>query len=62
MKKIMVTQFEKDIINFIKSHPYLKQQDTEAEVTIEPQSEEPTITIPTVDGEYEGITIKFIYR
>lgn len=48
--------FINDIGNFIKNHEYLKQEDTEAEITNHGE----LITIPTVDGAFESVIIKII--
>lgn len=60
MQNIKIEQFEKEIITFIRNHPYLKEQETKAD--IDHYNGGATITIPTVNGEFERILIKIIYE
>lgn len=62
MQNISLQQFEDDLINFIKSHPYLAEQETEPIISTSPKSDRIFIQIPTVDGDYEliNITIQYI--
>jgi hypothetical protein len=51
--------FENDLINFIKNHKYTKEQ--EAELETHSTEDGTTITIHTVDGDYERIQITIEY-
>ena len=52
-------QFEKDLIRFIKNHPYTKQE-TNGELTIvdKPQEDLLTISLQTPNGDYEELIIR----
>lgn len=54
-------QFEADLIKFIKNHPHTKEQNANPEVIKLPSQDKTLVTMHTVDGDYERITITINY-
>lgn len=60
MAKLTLSKFERDLIKFIKSHPYVIQENANPEVT-QPDKDSRKISLHTVDGDYERIEIDITY-
>ena len=61
MKPTTLTKFENDLIKFIRSHPYTKEQDAPVEVIKLPREDKTKIELHTVNGDYEQIQIILNY-
>lgn len=53
--------FENDLINFIKNHKYIKEQESDVVVNLENESDSILIEIDTINGDYESIEILINY-
>lgn len=60
-KMLTLEKFENDLINFIKSHSYTKEQQAEPEVIRVPEDDFTKITLHTPNGDYEEIAILIKY-
>ena len=53
-----LTQFEQDLIQFVKAHPYMQKQEAEINTKHFTESDSVTITCETPNAVYERTIIK----
>lgn len=61
LKITTIEQFEEELKDFIINHRYVIQEDADPQINDNPQGDNVTIDLHTVDGEYERIRISIDY-